>query len=101
MKTKFEVKKIKDVKSDIVASVTFEDQVDQKLTWLNTLYKGSLDTLIETRDFKGAANTATLAYVNGELKSKRLMVFGLGSSKEITLNKIRSAYAATAKSLRH
>src|SRR4030095_6996791 len=99
MKTKFEVKKIKDIKADIVASVTFEDQVDQKLHWLNTLYKGSLETLIETKDFKGSANTTTLAYINGELKTKRLMVFGLGNSKEITLNKIRSSYASTAKRL--
>jgi leucyl aminopeptidase len=97
MKTKFEVKKIKDIKADVVASVTFEDQVEQKLNWLNTLYKGNLDSLIETNDFKGEANSAVLSYVNGEMKCKRLMVMGLGNSKEITLNKIRNAYAYAAK----
>ena len=99
MKTKFEVKKIKDIKADVVASVTLEDQVDQKLNWLNTLYKGSLETLIETKDFKGSANSATLSYINGDLKSKRLMIFGLGISKELTLNKIRNSYASAAKRL--
>ncbi|HEY3251431.1 MAG TPA: leucyl aminopeptidase [Ignavibacteria bacterium] len=99
MKTKFEVKKIKDIKAEVVASVTFEDMADQKLHWLNTLYKGSLETLIETKDFTGSANSATLTYITGELKSKRLMVFGLGNSKEITLNKIRVAYASAAKKL--
>ena len=52
MKIKYEVKKIKDIKSDVVASVTFEDQVSTKMHWLNTLFKGTLDTLIETNDFK-------------------------------------------------
>jgi leucyl aminopeptidase len=99
MKTKFEVKKIKDIKADVVASVTFEDQADQKLHWLNTLYKGSLETLIETKDFKGSANSAVLTYINGEIKCKRLMVLGLGNSKELTLNKIRNSYAYTAKKL--
>lgn len=99
MKTKFEVKKIKDIKADVTASVAFEDQVDQKLQWLNTLYKGSLDSLIETKDFKGSANSANISYINGDIKSKRLMVMGLGLSKEITLNKIRNAYASAAKRL--
>jgi leucyl aminopeptidase len=99
MKTKFEVKKIKDIKADVTASVTFEDQVDQKLHWLNTLYKGSLDSLIETKDFKGTANSAIISYINGDIKSKRLMVMGLGLSKEVTLNKIRNAYASSAKKL--
>ena len=97
MKTKFEVKKIKDVKADVVSSFTFEDQAEQKLQWLNTLYKGNLDSLIETKDYKGAINSSVLTYINGEMKTKRLLVSGLGNLKEITLNKIRNAYAYTAK----
>ena len=99
MKTKFEVKKIKDIKAEVVASVTFEDHADQKLSWLNTLYKGGLESLIESKDFKGTCNSAVISYVNGELKTKRLMVFGIGNSKEITLNKIRNSYAYAAKKL--
>ena len=60
MKIKYEVKKIKDIKSDVVASVTFEDQVSTKMHWLNTLFKGTLDTLIETNDFKAKSNTTIL-----------------------------------------
>ena len=54
MKFKFEVKKIKDIKTDAVVSVVFEDNVDSKLEWLNTLYKGGLASLIESKDFTGA-----------------------------------------------
>jgi len=97
MKTKFDVKKIKDIKADVVTSVSFEDQVEQKLQWLNTLYKGNLETLIETNDFKGTANSAVISYINGETKCKRLLLAGLGLSKEVTLNKLRNAYAYAAK----
>lgn len=99
MKTKYDVKKIKDIKADIVVSVTFEDQAEQKLQWLNTLFKGNLDTLIETNDFKGKANSVVVTYLQGENKSKRLAVLGLGSSKEVTLEKLRKAYAVAAKKM--
>jgi leucyl aminopeptidase len=99
MKIKFDVKKIKDIKADVVVSVTFEDQVSQKLHWLNTLFKGNLDTMIETNDFKGKANSTVLTYLQGENKSKRLMIMGLGNSKEITMEKLRSAYAVAAKKI--
>ena len=99
MKIKYEVKKIKDIKAEIVCSVTFEDNYTQKLQWLNTLFKGNLDAVIETDDFKGKYNTSLLTYLAGENKSKRLFIIGLGNSKEITLEKLRIAYAAASKKL--
>ncbi|MCI0449418.1 MAG: leucyl aminopeptidase [Chlorobi bacterium] len=99
MKIKFEVKKIKDIRAEVVTSVTFEDSSDQKLQWLNTLYKGSLEPLMETKDFKGSVNQTIVTYVGGETKSKRLQVLGLGNSKEISLEKLRIAYASASKKL--
>lgn len=97
MKIKYEVKKIKDIKADVVASVTFEDTAEQKLHWLNTLFKGNLDTLIETGDFKGKSSSSVLSYLGPDNRSKRLMIMGLGNSKEITLEKLRIIYATAAK----
>lgn len=97
MKIKYEVKKIKDIKADVACSAAFEDQADQKLHWLNTLFKGTLDTLIETNDFKGKANSTVLSYLGPDNRSKRLMVLGLGNSKEVTLEALRKAYATAAK----
>src|SRR6188768_1384707 len=99
MKIKYEVKKIKDIKADVVCSVTFEDQSVQKMQWLNTLFKGILDTLIETNDFKGKSNTTVLSYLGPDNRSKRLFVIGLGDSKKVTLESLRKAYAAAAKKL--
>jgi leucyl aminopeptidase len=97
MKIKFEIKKIKDVKTEAVASFTFEDSRDSKLQWLNTLFKSELATLIESNDFKGSIGETTMAYINADIKAKRLLIAGLGNSKEITLEKLRIAYAAAAK----
>lgn len=99
MKIKSEVKKIKDVRVDAVVSIVFEDQVDTKLQWLNTLFKGSLDVLIDARDFKGTPNETVLIYVNDDSKSSRMMITGIGKSKEITLEKLRNAYAVVSKKL--
>jgi leucyl aminopeptidase len=99
MKIKYEVKKIKDIKAEVVSSVTFEDQAEQKLQWLNTLFKGTLDTLIETNDFKGKTNSTVLSYLGPDNRSKRLFMIGLGKSKEVTLESLRKNYAAAAKKL--
>src|SRR4030095_9352466 len=99
MKIKYEVKKIKDIKADVVASVTFEDTAGQKLHWLNTLFKGTLDTLIETGDFKGKSASSVLSYLGPDNRSKRLLVIGLGNSKEITLEKLRITYATASKKI--
>ncbi len=51
MKVKSEIKKIKDVKAEAVASIIFEEQAESKLQWLNTLFKGSLEVLIFGKRF--------------------------------------------------
>jgi leucyl aminopeptidase len=97
MKIKFEVKKIKDVKAEAVASVVFEDLIESKFHWLNTLFKSSLDVVIHSKDFKGNHGEILVTYVNSDSRSKRLLLLGLGKSKEITLEKLRNAYAAASK----
>ena len=99
MKIKFEVKKIKDIKADAVSSFVFEDMVDNKLHWLDTLFKNNLNSLIDSKDFKGKENEISFTYVNKEARTSRLFITGLGKSKEITLEKLRNAYAATAKKM--
>ncbi len=99
MKIKSEIKKIKDVKAEAVASIIFEDFAEAKLQWLNTLFKGNLDALIGTKDFKGIANEMVMTYVNSDSRAHRLVLTGAGKSKEVTLEKLRNAYAVTAKKL--
>jgi leucyl aminopeptidase len=99
MKVKFEVRKIKDVKAEAVVSVAFEENVDSKLQWLNTLYKGNLNALIESKDFHGNNGESVMTYVDADAKSKRLMTAGLGKNKEITLESLRKAYSSAAKKL--
>lgn len=99
MKIKFEIKKVKDIKAEAVASFIFEDMSDPKLQWLNTLFKGNLDVLIESKDFKGATEEVNLLYVTGDIRTQRLLLVGLGKSKDITLEKLRNAYAMAAKKI--
>ncbi|MGH2574173.1 MAG: leucyl aminopeptidase [Ignavibacteria bacterium] len=99
MKVKFEIRKIKDVKAEAVVSVIFEDQIDSKMHWLNTLFKGSLDLVIESNDFKAAYGESLISYVNADSRTKRLAAVGLGNSKEITLEKLRKTYALAAKKI--
>lgn len=97
MKFKFEIKKVKDIKVDAVASFCYEDDADSKLEWLNTLYKGGITSLIDSKDFTGKHCSATLTYIETDSRTKRLLVAGLGKNKEITLEKLRKSYANASK----
>jgi leucyl aminopeptidase len=99
MKVKFEIKKIKDIRADAVVSVVFEEHAESKLHWLNTLFKGSLDVIIKSKDFKGVSTDSALIYVNSDSKSDRLLLAGAGKSKEVTLEKLRNSFAVAAKKL--
>jgi hypothetical protein len=83
MKLKFEVKKIKDVKAEAVVSVMFEDSAESKLQWLNTLFKGSLDVLINSKDFKGNLNE-TIVIMSIAKQGQGTLLLGLGKSKDNT-----------------
>lgn len=97
MKIKFELKKIKDIKAEALASVLFEDSIESKLEWLNTLFKNNFEVIINSNDFKGKLSTTLLKYLNGDNKTSRILLTGLGKSKEISLENLRKAYASSAK----
>ena len=60
-------------------------------------YTKSLNTAIESKDFKAELNQVLIIYPEQNYSAKRVMYIGLGKEAEIDKEKLRRAYAAVAK----
>lgn len=61
---------------------------------------GAITQLISQGEIKGKLNQVTVIHTFGRLPAPRVAVTGLGKQSELTLDKIRSAVAATGRVLR-
>jgi len=61
---------------------------------------GAIAQLISQGEIKGKLNQVTVIHTFGKLPAPRVAVTGLGKQSELTLDKIRSAVAATCRVLR-
>src|SRR3989344_2577894 len=60
-------------------------------------YTKSLNTAIESKDFKAELNQVLIIYPEQNYSAKRVMYIGLGKEAEIDKEKLRRAYAAVEK----
>jgi len=67
--------------------------IDDKLS-------GAIRHLFETKDFTGNLGQIAVLYPLGKLKSKRIILTGLGKRNEITLEKIRRAYGFAGRKVK-
>jgi len=99
MKLSVERTSLKKVKADVICAFLFEDRklFEEKMNVLKKILKGRIESVLETRDFKGKEGETAVLYTEGKLASRRLMLVGLGEQKKLTLERIRRAAANAAK----
>lgn len=61
---------------------------------------GLISELLENADFEGKLSQVSVIYTRGALPAKRIALAGLGKQKEISLEKIRAAFASVMRHLR-
>ncbi|NPU84266.1 MAG: leucyl aminopeptidase [Syntrophaceae bacterium] len=61
---------------------------------------GLVTELLKAGDFKGKLYATALLYTGKALPARRLILVGLGKRKEVTLDRIRGAFAAAAREAR-
>lgn len=61
---------------------------------------GLVTELLKAGDFKGKLHATALLYPRKALPARRLILVGLGKRKEVTLDRIRGAFAAAAREAR-
>ena len=61
---------------------------------------GAIRHLFETNDFTGDLGQTAVLYPQGKLKSKRIILAGLGKRNEITIEKFRRAYGFAGRKVK-
>lgn len=67
---------------------------------INNKLWGAIRQLFDTGDFVGKLGQTAVLYPQGRLKSKRIILTGLGKRDEITTEKIRRAYGFAGRTVR-
>jgi leucyl aminopeptidase len=85
---------------DALAVGLFEDEVtlSGELATLDETLAGTLKELIAEVEFKGKPNSSAATRVGGTSGIRKIIIVGLGKPEELTLESLRKAGAAAAKS---
>ena len=77
-----------------------EPLAKQDTALLDRALGGSLNKLVQSKEFEGKANELLLYHTQGTVPAKRLVLVGLGKKNEVTLETIRQAMGSAAKRVR-
>lgn len=99
MKVSVRKGKITDWEDQAICFGIFQDQKQLKgeLKELDSLLSGAIADLLETKDFTGILNQVALIYSKGKIKSKRIILVGLGKKEKLDLDRIRQAAGTVCK----
>jgi leucyl aminopeptidase len=85
------------ISADVLAAGVYQDNpLSGLVKTLDKKLGGSIAALIKLGDFEGKAGTSRLLYTDGKLKAARLLLVGLGKSKELKADGLRKAAALAA-----
>ena len=77
-----------------------ETLAKQDTALLDRALGGSLNMLVQSKEFEGKANEVLLYHTQGRVPAKRLVLVGLGKKNDVTLETIRQAMGSATKRVR-
>ncbi len=78
----------------------FEDSRDTLFNSCDSALNGCLSRLFEHKEFSGKANSTRLIHTLGKLPAERLLLVGLGKTKELNAERLRQAAGNAMQTLR-
>ena len=93
---------LEQTEGDVIILKFFEDEkkLEPKVKELDQKLDGEISELLQSGDFDGQMkNTATI-YSHGRIKTKRIVLLGLGKKKDFNLDKLREAITYTLPMLK-
>ncbi len=102
MKVSVKKGKLVEVEDQAICFGVFQDQRQLRGEFkdLDSILSGAISDLLETNDFNGKLNQVILIYTKGKIKSKRVILVGLGKKEKFDLDKIRQAAGTVCKKAR-
>ncbi len=91
-----------EIKTQVIILAMCEDEKELKslARIVDDKTQGIITEVVKNDDFKGKLSQTTLLYTRNRLPSPRVLLLGLGKKGELTLDKIRGAYARAMQTLR-
>jgi len=88
-----------DLDNEILLVGHFEDNqiLEGAARLLDEKCNGLISELIEQRDFEGKLFSSSVVYTRGLLRSRRIMIAGLGKMNEFNLEKLRGVFLRRAR----
>lgn len=78
-----------------------EKELEGTIRYIDDLLEGAITDIIKAGDFTGKLNQTLLLYTHNKIKSKRLLLVGLGKREEFSLETVRSASGKVALQVRN
>lgn len=102
MKIKIKKGRLADFSCDVAVVHHFEDCHDLVgiAALINERSGGFIEDLVKLGDFDGRLYQLSLLYTRGTIPARRILAVGLGKRSEFSIEKLRGAYAKTARYIR-
>ena len=102
MKVNVKEGNIAEFKSEAIIIPHFEDvkELEGKAELLNKKSGGLIQEIIAGGDFEGKHLQVSVTYTRGSIPAKRFIMIGVGKKADLTLEKLRGAYATAARQVR-
>lgn len=97
MKILLKTEKIENIKSEIIVKVYGENDLQKEISDFDHILKGKLTKIISLKDFSGKEKESFLTYSDGNLKTEKVLLFGLGNLDKFSLDSFRRSAAQLAK----
>ena len=88
--------------TDVLVCLDFEKEktMGKHIKALDRTLSGQLTDLRQNGEFQGKPNQATLVHMNGKVSAKRILLVGVGTREDLTLDRLRQAMATAVKRVR-
>jgi len=100
MKAEITNKKLEEIQDKIILLPIYEEEFAEKIKSPKTKLDSLIKEVLSETGFKAEYKQLYILNTSGELKSKRILLAGLGKKSEISLDKIRKLYGSALKAVK-
>ena len=88
--------------TDVLVCLDFEKEktLGKHIKALDRTLDGQFTALFKSGEFQGKPNQTTLVHMNGKVSAKRILLVGVGSREDLTLERLRQAMGTAVKRVR-
>ena len=100
MKTEISAERFEDIEDKIIIMPMYEESLHLAISSPKTKIERLIKEVVSDSGFKAELKQSVFLNTSGEIKTRRLLLIGLGKSNEIDLERIRKSYGNVVKKVK-